>query len=711
MATERKIRDDPSILMKSVKPGEIVLPEEGGENILITSALPYCNNVPHLGNIIGSTLSADVFARYNRARNRKTLYVCGTDEYGTATETQALKEKITPRELCDKYSALHRETYDWFQLSFDHFGRTSIPEQTEVCQDAYINLSNNGMLQMQTKAQTYCEGCAKFLADRFVEGTCPHCGYDDARGDQCDGCAKTLDPVELINPRCLVDRSHKITTRDTAHMYVRLDLVQPQLEEWIKQSWKVGKWSPNSVINSEGEIIDSRVKGGLRPSPITRDLTWGVPVPKTNDVNSALMEGKVLYVWFDAPFGYPSITAAYTKEWKKWWFNQENVRLFQFMGKDNVYFHTVLWPGILLADGRPWTKLHHLSTTEYLNYESGKFSKSRGVGVFGPGAKETGVPPAVWRYYLLASRPETSDSMFSWADFIAGNNNVLLKNFGNFVNRVVKFLTDQFKGVIPESGDAPGPLPPNEDEADPTFVSEVNDLLGEYIESMDRVKLRHSLNLVMSISARGNAYLQRCNLTKALLEKDPKRCAQVLSRALNLIYALSALIHPFMPSTSDAILRQLNAPQRVIPEVLSTDILPGHQLGTPELLFNLIKEAKADEWRQKFGGAQKAVDAAIEENQPQLSKKKQAAAAKAAKAAKANAPPIPKTPLIVELEVKVKTQGERVRAIKEGKAQEGESLDTALAELLALKASLKDAEQQALKGQLEGPGAQSAVQA
>lgn len=683
--------------MKLVPRGEVILPEEGKENVLITSALPYCNNVPHLGNIIGSTLSADVFARYNRARNRKTLYICGTDEYGTATETQALKEKISPKELCDKYNALHRETYDWFELSFDSFGRTSAPEQTQICQEVYTNLSNNGMLQMQTKAQTYCEDCAKFLADRFVEGTCPHCGYDDARGDQCDGCAKTLDPTDLINPRCLVDRSHKITTRDTAHMYVRLDITQPRLEEWIKRSWKEGRWSPNAVINSDGEIIDSRVKGGLRPSPITRDLTWGVPVPKTNDESSALMEGKVLYVWFDAPFGYPSITAGYTPEWKQWWFNHKNVRLFQFMGKDNVYFHTVLWPSILLGDGRPWTTLHHLSTTEYLNYESGKFSKSRGVGVFGPGAKETGIPPSVWRYYLLASRPETSDSMFSWTDFIAGNNNVLLKNFGNYVNRVIKFLTDQFNGVIPESGDAEGPLPTDSDEADPSFVSEVNELLAEYLDSMDRVKLRQGLNLVMSVSARGNAYLQRCNLTKALLEKDPKRCAQVLSRAVNLIYALSALIHPFMPSTSDSVLRQLNAPPRVIPTVLSTDILAGHKLGAPEYLFTVIKESKADEWRKKFGGAQKAVDAAVADNVPPLSKKKQAAAAKAAKAAKAAAPPVPKTPQVVELEVKVKTQGERVRAIKEGKAQDGETLQDALAELLALKASLKEAEEEAIK--------------
>ncbi|QRV89682.1 methionyl-tRNA synthetase [Ceratobasidium sp. AG-Ba] len=661
MSDGRKIRNDDSIFVTvGQKPGEKILPEEGKDNILITSALPYCNNVPHLGNIIGSTLSADVFARYNRGRNRRTLYICGTDEYGTATETQALKEKITPQQLCDRYNALHRETYDWFELSFDHFGRTSIPEQTQVCQEVYINLAKNGMLQMQKKEQTYCENCAKFLADRFVEGTCPHCGYDDARGDQCDGCTKTLDPTELINPRCLLDRTHKVTTRESAH----IGQMEPQLGHKY---------------------------------PVTRDLTWGVPVPKTEDVNSELMEGKVLYVWFDAPFGYPSITAAYTPEWKQWWFNHKNVRLFQFMGKDNVYFHTVFWPCILLGDGRPWTTLHHLSTTEYLNYESGKFSKSRGIGVFGPGAKETGIPPSVWRYYLLASRPETSDSMFSWADFIAGNNNVLLKNFGNFVNRVIKFVTDQFGGAVPESGDLEGPLPVNEDEADPTFVSEINGLFTEYIDSMEQVKIRQSLNLVMAVSARGNLYLQRCNLTKALLEKDRKRCGQVLSRGINLIYALSALVQPFMPSTSESILRQLNAPARVIPSALSTDILAGHKLGAPEYLFTVIKESKADEWRKKFGGAQQAVDAAVAANVPPMSKKKQAAAAKAAKVAKAAGPSFPKTPLMVELEVQVKTQGERVRAIKEGKAHEGETLDAALAELFALKAKLKDAEDEAAK--------------
>ncbi|KAG6873568.1 hypothetical protein C0992_008610, partial [Termitomyces sp. T32_za158] len=243
----------------------------------------------------------------------------------------------------------------------------------------------------------------------------------DARGDQCDGCSRTLDAIELIKPRCLVDKAHVVTTKSSAHMYLKLDDIQPQTEEWIKRSWKTGKWSPNAVINGDGVIIDPRLKGGLIPTPLTRDLTWGVPVPPEFETEEQGMKGK-----FDAPIGYPSITANYTPEWKQWWFNSKNVRLYQFMGKDNVYFHTVYWPSVQIGDGRDWTMLHHLSTTEYLNYEGGKFSKSKNRGVFGPAAKDTGIPASVWRYYLLSTRPETADAMFSWSDCVAANNNVLL---------------------------------------------------------------------------------------------------------------------------------------------------------------------------------------------------------------------------------------------------------------------------------------------
>ncbi|EPQ54154.1 methionyl-tRNA synthetase [Gloeophyllum trabeum ATCC 11539] len=698
----RKIRAADGLLRTVYSPGEAILPKEGERNVLITSALPYCNNVPHLGNIIGSTLSADVFARYNRTRNRRTLYVCGTDEYGTATETQALKEGVTPKELCDKYNELHRETYKWFEIGFDYFGRTSTQQHTEIAQSIYLNLKHNDYLERQTKEQTYCEGCKKFLADRFVEGKCPHCGADDARGDQCDSCARTLDAIDLISPRCLIDRTHAVTTRSSEHMYVKLDKLQPLTEAWIKKSYKEGRWSANSVINAEGELVDARLKGGLRPSPVTRDLQWGVPVPIEGPEDEA-MRGKVLYVWFDAPIGYPSITANYTPEWRQWWFNQQHVRLYQFMGKDNVYFHTIYWPSIQLGDGRPWTTLHHLSTTEYLNYEGGKFSKSRNRGVFGPAAKETGIPSPVWRFYLLSVRPETSDAMFSWDECIAANNNILLNNFGNFVNRALKFIASQYNSTIPDAGDAPGPLSPN-DPADAAFIADVNALLRDYTDAMDAVKLRLGLQTVMALSSRGNTYLQASGLNKTLMAENPRRCAQVVSRAANLIYVLSALVHPFMPATGDAILAQLNAPARSVPDVLGVDLLPGHVIGTPAHLFTRIDEKMADVFRAKFGGlpggspaaAAAEVKADATHVAPGMSKRKAAAAAKKAKADGAKAEG-PKSPEVLAWEQKVAEQGNVVRELK-ARAPKTKEVEEEIAKsveaLKKLKAELADLQKQ-----------------
>ncbi|KAJ7209653.1 tRNA synthetases class I (M)-domain-containing protein [Mycena pura] len=648
----QKIRSAEGILRTALPPGHPgILPKSGEQNVLITSALPYCNNVPHLGNIIGSTLSADVFSR-------TTLYICGTDEYGTATETQALKEGITARELCDKYHLVHKATYDWFDIGFDLFGRTSTPLHTEISQEIYSNLGKHNLLEQQDKLQTYCEGCPKFLADRFVEGICPHCGYEDARGDQCDSCTRTLDAIELIKPRCLVDKTHKVTTRLSTHKYFKMNEVQQRTTEWIKRSWKLGKWSSNSVINDDGKIIDARLNSGLIPTPLTRDLSWGIPVPIEGD-GDLQMAGKVLYVWFDAPIGYPSITANYTPEWKKWWFNPQNVKLYQFMGKDNVYFHTVYWPSVLLGDGRDWTMLHHISATEYLNYEGGKFSKSRGRGVFGPAAKETGIPSSVWRYYLLSSRPENADSTFSWSECIAANNNILLNNFGNFVNRTLKFVASQSDSVLPDGGDEPGPLPA--DDVDAKFVEEVNVLLKTYIDAMDAAKLRLGLQTVMLISGHGNTYLQASGLNKALMAENPVRCAQVLSRAVNLIYVLSALIYPFMPTTSEAILTQLNAPARAVPEVLSIDILAGHVIGKPAHLFKKIEESMAETWRSKFGAGDVKLEASAEVTKTAPSKR-QAATAK--KAGMATADSGPKSPEYLALEAKVKGQGDHVRYLK-----------------------------------------------
>ncbi|KAJ3514070.1 hypothetical protein NLJ89_g2586 [Agrocybe chaxingu] len=639
----QKIRADDGFLRVISPPGhEAPLPKEGEKNVLVTSALPYCNNVPHLGNIIGSTLSADVFSRYNRTRNRRTLYICGTDEYGTATETQALKEGITPRELCDKYYVLHKETYEWFDIGFDFFGRTSTPHHTQICQEIFLNLEKNGLLEKQEKEQTYYSSPIVTLRE-YV---------------------RTVDAIELIKPRCLVDKTHVVTTKTSSHMYLKLDAIQLHTEDWIKQSWKAGKWSPNAVINSDGELIDARLKMGLLPTPLTRDLKWGVPVPiEGEDVHG--MKGKVLYVWFDAPIGYPSITANYTPEWKQWWFNPKNVDLYQFMGKDNVYFHTIYFPSVQIGDGRDWTKLHHLSTTEYLNYEGGKFSKSKNRGVFGPAAKDTGIPASVWRYYLLSSRPETADAMFSWTECIAANNNVLLKNFGNFVNRALKFVSSQFSSAIPESGDAPGPYSPN-DSLDSEFITAVNGLLKDYIDAMDSVKIRLGLQTVMLISIRGNNYLQSSGLNKALISSNPARCAQVISRAVNLIYALSALIHPFMPATSDSILAQLNAPARAVPKVLSNDILGGHTIGAPEHLFKKIEESMAEVWRIKFGGNDAPAAASTAATPDPMKAVPGQSKKKAAKkgAVSSPAPVGPKSPEVLALEVKVAEQGRVVRELK-----------------------------------------------
>ncbi|KAI9892214.1 MAG: hypothetical protein M1814_001673 [Vezdaea aestivalis] len=567
--------------------GKKILPQAGAKNILITSALPYVNNEPHLGNIIGSVLSADVFSRFCKARGLPTLFVCGTDEYGTTTETKALEEKISPKELCDKYHPIHARVYEWFEIGFDHFGRTTTQQQTDIAQDIFTNLREHGFLTEKTSVQPYCEKHGSFLADRYVEGECPHCHYGDARGDQCDSCGKVLDPLDLINARCKLDGEAPVP-RETKHIYLLLDKLQPDIEKWASQASEEGAWSSNGRT-----ITESWLKGGLKPRTITRDLKWGTPVPLSG------YEDKVLYVWFDACIGYVSITANYTKAWKQWWQNPKDVKLYQFMGKDNVPFHTVVFPGSQLGDGNKWTMLNHLSTTEYLMYENGKFSKSRGVGVFGSNAQNTGVQSSVWRYYLLSNRPETADSQFEWKQFIQKNNSELLANLGNFVNRLIKFANAKFASKVPEYR---GQFT---DSAFDDFKSDINTRLKEYVTEVTAVHLRTGLEKVMAISSRGNQFLQDNKLDNALLASQPDKAAAVVGLGLNLIYLLSAIVGPYMPSTSDSILEQLNAPPRIIPDEWNgDDLLPGHNIRKAKYLFTTIDPKKEDEWRSLFGGSQ-----------------------------------------------------------------------------------------------------------
>eukprot|EP00268_Persea_americana_P037480 TRINITY_DN3710_c0_g1_i12.p1 TRINITY_DN3710_c0_g1~~TRINITY_DN3710_c0_g1_i12.p1 ORF type:complete len:749 (+),score=126.31 TRINITY_DN3710_c0_g1_i12:1066-3312(+) len=578
-------------------------PVPGKRNILITSALPYVNNVPHLGNIIGSVLSADVFARYCRLRGYNVIYICGTDEYGTATETKALEENCTPQEICDKYHAIHKEVYNWFDISFDEFGRTSSPQQTEVCQAIFKRLLENNWLSESTMQQLYCDTCKRFLADRLVEGTCPakDCNYDSARGDQCEKCGKLLNPTELNDPRCKVCGATP-HIRDTDHLFLELPLLKDKLEEYINYMSVAGLWSQNAV-----QATHAWLKEGLKPRCITRDLKWGVPVPHEK------FRDKVFYVWFDAPIGYISITSCYTPDWEKWWKNPENVELFQFMGKDNVPFHTVMFPSTLLGAGENWTLMKTISVTEYLNYETGKFSKSKGVGVFGNDAKDTNIPAEVWRYYLLANRPEVSDTLFTWADLQVKLNNELLNNLGNFINRVLSFLAKPpglgYDSTIPDAPDA---------ESHPltkTLAEKVSKYVDQYLEAMEKVKLKQGLRTAMSISSEGNSYLQDSQFWR-LYKEDPPACSIVLRTSIGLVYLLASLLEPFMPSFSVAVLKQLNLPPGTQLSFCFEkgdldrarrpwDLLPiGHKIGIPEPLFKEMKDETVDFFREKFAGSQ-----------------------------------------------------------------------------------------------------------
>jgi len=382
--------------------------------------------------------------------------------------------------------------------------------------------------------------------------------------------------------------------KDTTHIFLRLDKVQPDIEKWFSESSNAGGWSENGIA-----ITKAWLDKGLEGRSITRDLKWGTPVPLPG------YEKKVLYVWFDACIGYPSITANYTKDWEQWWRNPEDVKLYQFMGKDNVPFHTVIFPGSQIGTGDKWTKLNHLSTTEYLNYEDGKFSKSRGIGVFGDSVKETGIPPSVWRYYLLANRPETGDTQFEWSSFIAANNSELLNNLGNFVNRLVKFVNAKLDGVVPEFSPTYTTPEGSEEYYDfPKFIAEVNTLLAEYVADLEAVKLRQALRKVMEISSLGNNLLQY-RLDTANLEKYPARTNTIIGLALNLSHLLASLSSPYMPSTATSIVEQLNTPLGQIPDKWSANVLAsGHKIGKAAYLFTRIDDKKEAEWKERYGGSQ-----------------------------------------------------------------------------------------------------------
>ncbi|MBN1785900.1 MAG: methionine--tRNA ligase [Candidatus Methanofastidiosa archaeon] len=552
------------------------------EKILITCALPYVNNIPHLGNII-QVLSADVFARYQKHTDNEVLYVCGTDEHGTTTETIAMREGLTPKEVCDKYYKIHKDIYEWFNVSFSHFGRTSTKYHHEITQDIFLKAYNNGYIIEKDLEQPFCGKCNKYLADRFVEGTCPNCGSHNARGDQCEDCSKVLDAKELLDPHCTICGG-KTEIRSSKHLFVDLPKLSERLREWAEDKMN---WSQNARNFTLGWLNE-----GLEPRCITRDLEWGVKVPLEG------WEHKVFYVWFDACIGYISITAEYCAlngtDWRSWWKDPET-KLYQFMGKDNVPFHTILFPASLMAADDGYILVHQLSSTEYLNYEGGAFSKSRNRGIFGTDVLNSKIPVDVWRYYIYINRPEKSDVDFTWEDFQKRNNEELVGNLGNFIYRAQTFAKKYYSGKVPEVEDQ---------DADVAFNEEVYSTLAEIGQNIGSTKLKSGLKLAMKLSKMGNQFFQENEPWK-----NEERKANTVKTALNLCATLAVAIEPFMPVTSEKIWKGLNLKGDVHTlnweRARSPAFKGGESINSPEILFQKLEDKFINDLKDRYSGKKK----------------------------------------------------------------------------------------------------------
>ncbi|MCL2520670.1 MAG: methionine--tRNA ligase [Spirochaetaceae bacterium] len=543
---------------------------------LITSALPYVNNVPHLGNLI-QVLSGDVFARFCRAKGYQTLYICGTDEYGTATETKALQEGLSPKELCDKFHKIHKEIYDWFNIEFDEFGRTSDSEQTVIVQQIFNELDKNGFIKEHISEQFFCDKCQRFLADRHVKGGCPKCGSANGRGDQCQDCGAMLDPIDLINPKCNTCSSLP-HFKSTKHLYIDLPAIAPQLKSWLDKASVEGKWSDNAITTARGWLKD-----GLKERSITRDLKWGIPVPKAG------FEDKVFYVWFDAPIGYISITKHKLGDsYKDWWLNPDTTKLYQFIGKDNIPFHTIIFPSTLIGSGQNFTKLYKMSASEYLNYEDKKFSKTDGIGIFGDDCQATGIPADVWRFYVYYNRPESHDTIFTWQDFKEKVNSELIGNFSNLVNRTLAFINKYYNNEVP-----PGQL-------DEELWAEVNKQQQLFMQQMENCEIKHALHNLLHISDIGNKTFQKGEPWH-LIKNEPAKAAQLIFNLTYLVRNLALLMDIFIPTTAKKILTMLNSEATWDNLDNFTNL---KTINKAEILFKVLDDEEIAGFKTQFDGRQ-----------------------------------------------------------------------------------------------------------
>ncbi len=563
---------------------------------LITSAIPYINGIKHLGNLVGSQLPADLYARYLRQRGHEVLFLCATDEHGTPAELAAAKAGKPVADYCAEMHDVQATIAAGFKLSFDHFGRSSSPQNHALTQAFAGRLADQGLIREVTEEQVYSNADGRFLPDRYIEGTCPNCGFDSARGDQCDNCTKQLDPTDLIDARSTISGSTDLEVRETKHLYLRQSAVKDQIAAWIdtKSDWPILTTSIAKKWLTDGD--------GLQDRGITRDLAWGVPV-KNGDAEWPGMEGKVFYVWFDAPIEYIAcaqewVDAGKGTDWESWWRTDkgaDDVTYTQFMGKDNVPFHTLSFPATIMGMNDDWKLVDYIKSFNYLNYDGGQFSTSRGRGVFMDQALEI-LPADYWRWWLLSHAPESSDAEFTWENFQTDVNKDLADVLGNFVSRITKFCRSKFSEAVPE-GSAYGP-------AEEQLIADLSAKLADYQTHMDTMEVRKSAADLRAIWVLGNEYLQSV-APWATFKTDPDQAAMQVRMGLNLCRLYGVLSAPFIPDASADILAAMNASDAEWPDDIATAVsaLPiGHAFTVPEITFRKITDDERTEWAERFAG-------------------------------------------------------------------------------------------------------------
>ncbi len=566
--------------------------------ILITSAIPYINGIKHLGNLVGSLLPADVYARFKRAQGFEVLFPCATDEHGTPAELAAREAGQTVEAYCAEQHELQKRACLAFGLSFDHFGRSSNPQNERLTQHFAWALEDKGLIEERVDRQIYSIEDQRFLPDRYVEGICPHCAYETARGDQCDNCGRLLDPVDLINPYSSISGSRNVEMRETKHLYLLQSKMQQRIADWVasKPDW------PQLTKSIAGKWL----KEGLQDRSITRDLYWGVPVEKNGRPRPGF-ESKVFYVWFDAPIEYIAATEEWAdaspdekRNWRSWWRldeGAEDVRYVQFMGKDNVAFHAVSFPCTILGSEEPWKTVDALKSLNWLTWYGGKFSTSEKRGIFMDQALEL-LPADYWRWHLMANAPESDDASFTLEHFASVVNKDLADVLGNFVNRITRFGASKWGEAVPAGG-AYG-------ETEAKLTADLDRKIAAYTAALDAMEFRKAFAELRGIWVAGNEYLQ-ITAPWTAFKTDPERAAASVRAGLNLIALFAALSSPVIPATTAKMFAIFGLDPKVAGRWPSSAkaalglLPPGHSFNPADVLFKKIEDEQVQEWRIKFG--------------------------------------------------------------------------------------------------------------